>query len=392
MFGALGGILPLRLGGTDRNGWTAAQHARFAADLLAVQRTGPIATWTYIAGAIEPINYRGWNGVGPTHAPTVSSSATGNILFTWSDRGFPDPYDTDRQLTLQIKGCTVTAHGTTAVVLPKYEQTANTLRITTTDETGALVAGSFTVKIWGTVGDSSERAIGDYGGDPDKRDSETEGKAPYAARWLAEIRRSRGSAYTQRPDTLVHVENVALARLMAWSCSRLPEKIRANALPGTSDDKLEYWAEVLGITPRQGEPRWALRKRCASHYKAVLGNSYAIVREACEELLGDAFVDVTLETGADLDNPPTQTFWPTINPGDSSLSLGGGAWLSARSHVFVATQQPAGMSDAEYLSLTQRDAFQLLDRLLPAWVTFAVADADGFILGESLLGYGVLTD
>lgn len=388
MFGALGGVLPLRLGGSTKNGWSAAQHARFAADLLAVQRTGPLASFVYVNGASSPTHYRGWNGAGPTHAPTVSGS-TGDITFTWADRGFIDPYDPDRLLPIQLKGCLVTAIGTTAVVLPKYSLASNSVRITTVNDTGALTGSSFSVKLWGTVGDSSDRAIGDYGGDTDKLDSTTEGKYPYAARVLSELRRSRGTAYSQRSGTLVHVENVALARLLAWACFRLPEKVRANGVPGTSDEKLEYWAEVLKMQPRSGEPRWRLRQRCAAHYKAVKGPSFDVVRQACIDLLGDAFVDCTLSEGADLATPPEQTFWPGINPGDSALDLGGGAWSSPRARLLVEVQQPPGMTDADFQRLRHVEAFQMLDRLLPAWVTFAVSEP-GFFVGESLLGYDAL--
>src|SRR5687767_151807 len=137
---------------------------------------------------------------------------------------------------------------------------------------------------------SREAAIGDYAGSLDKRASSTEGIEPYAYGVYRELQAMRGSAYTTRTGTLVHVENLAIARMHAAVCLRAPEKIRANANPGRSDEKLDYWVEVLNVPVRDADQRWQIRERCAAHYKAAKGPTLSNVVEAVSALLGDAFV------------------------------------------------------------------------------------------------------
>lgn len=226
--------------------------------------------------------------------------------------------------------------------------------------------------------------IGDYGGALDKRDSETEGNLPYAFQVYLELRSMRGSAYAKNTTDLVHVENLSLARTIATVGFRVPEKMRANALPARSGERLSYWAKVLGIPIRVGDQSWQIRQRCAAHYKAATGPTIDTVTTVVSELLGSAFVAVHMFTGSSLSVPPTITYWPGVNPGPASYSLGGGAWLSERCHLFVETTKPAGMSDAEYHDLLDVQLFQLLDRILPAWATFDYGTL-GFILDVSQL-------
>jgi hypothetical protein len=240
---------------------------------------------------------------------------------------------------------------------------------------------------------SREAAIGDYGGSLDKRGSRTEGTTPYSYAVYQNLQSQRGSAYSQNQSgTLVHVEHLALARTLSAVFFRNAEKYRANAVPHTSDERLEYWATVLGVPFTESTPRWRLRETCAAHYQAALGPTLDNVTAALEKLLGDAFVQVITTTGVDLDNPPDPTKWPGIDPGPASYSLGGGAWFSARCHLIVEMQQPTGMSAAEFLNLRDIQMFQLLDRMLPAWATFNGAFVgDGFSLDIDQLDFQGLT-
>lgn len=239
---------------------------------------------------------------------------------------------------------------------------------------------------------SREASIGDYDGSVDKEDSKTEGDEPYAAMWWRELRAMRGSAYTLKTSTIVDAENVALARHFAAVWSRTPEKVRANASPGRSDERLDYWAEVLNVPNRKTESRWTVRENCAAHYVASLGPTLANVQDSATALLGDAYVAVHTTTGANLASPPASTFWPGVNPGDQTYNLGGGTWSSSRCHLWIEAVWPSGMSRGDFDNLTRVQAFQLFDRLLPAHATFSTTVGDGFILGTSLLGYDALTD
>jgi hypothetical protein len=239
---------------------------------------------------------------------------------------------------------------------------------------------------------SREAAIGDYGGDLNKEPSKTEGSTPYAWFVYRERRAMRGSAFSQQiGGTLVHCENLATARLFAWVFFRKPEQFRNDCLPGTSDQGLEYWATVLAIPTRPSDERWQVRQRAEAHYKAVTAVNLSTIQTALQDLLGDAYVDATFNEGASLASPPTLTFWPGVNPGDSSYSLGGGTWASERSHLYVEVTQPAGMSDADFSQLINVQAFQLLDRMLPAFCTFSVSLGGGFHLDLDQLDFVGIT-
>ncbi len=240
---------------------------------------------------------------------------------------------------------------------------------------------------------SRDAAIGDYGGDPQKRGSSTEGDAPYAWFVYRELQAMRGSAYSQRVGgTLVHCENLATARLMAWWCFRMPEKLRANSLPGSADDALPYWVEVLGVPARASDKKWQTRQRCAAHHKAILSVNLDAIQTAVSELLGDVYVDSSFTFGAALSTPPVITFWPGENPGPVAFSLGTGAWISERSRFTVVTQIPPGVPLGEYRQLVDVQLFQLLHRMLPSHCTFGwTVSSDGFFLDLSPLDLTGLT-
>jgi hypothetical protein len=236
--------------------------------------------------------------------------------------------------------------------------------------------------------------IADYDGATDKMSSTTEGQRPYAAAFYIELRDNlRGSAFTKESGTLVHVENVAIARLMA-ALVRTGDKVRNNAIPSTADEKLDDWIKILNVVSRAGDSDQSKREECAAQYRVAPGPTRQVVDDAISELLGDLFVKVHRFTGADLDNPPEPTHWPTINPGPADYDLGGGTWLSARSHLVVEVTEPSGVSLADYYYLVDAKLFRLLNRILPAYVTadWAVNVDDGFALDVDKLDFGALND
>lgn len=239
---------------------------------------------------------------------------------------------------------------------------------------------------------SRDCAVGDYGGDPNKRASSTEGSIPYAWFCYREIQAMRGSAYSQHVGgTLVHCENLATARLMAWWGWRMPETLRANSLPGSSDAALDYWTQVLAVPTRPSDRKWQIRQRCAAHYKAITSANLDTIQTAVSELLGDVYVESYFSFGGELSTPPALTYWPPT-PGPSEFSLGGGTWASERSRLTVVTQIPPGMSLGEYRQLADVQLFQLLNRLLPAYCTFGwTVGGDGFYLDVSELDLTGLT-
>lgn len=239
---------------------------------------------------------------------------------------------------------------------------------------------------------SRSATIGDYGGSLDKRNSETEGDAPYAWAVYCELRNMRGSAFTKDKGTLVHCENLALARVLAFRNFRCPEKFTCNAQqPATADEGIDYWVKVLDVPAKPTDQRWQLRQRCAAHFKAGTELNLSTIRAALQDLLGEIYVNATFNEGTALSASPTLTYWPGVNDGDESYSLGGGTWASERSHLYVEIQQPAGMSRADFLQIVNVQMFHLLDRILPAYATFGRSLGGGFYLDISNLDFTGLT-
>ena len=239
---------------------------------------------------------------------------------------------------------------------------------------------------------SREAAIGDFGGALDKRASDTEGAAPYAWFVYCELRSMRGSAFTKNTGTLVHCENLALARLLAHRNFRCPEKFTCNAQqPASADEGLPYWFKVLAIPTKPTDQKWQIRQRCAAHFKASAELSLSTIRAALQDLLGDIYVNASFIEGTSLSSPPMLTFWPGVNDGDSAYSLGGGTWASERSHLYVEIQQPPGITNAEFFQLVNVQMFQLLDRMLPSYCTFGWSLGGGFYLDISQLDFTGIT-
>lgn len=234
---------------------------------------------------------------------------------------------------------------------------------------------------------SRRRKLGHYGAALDKENSWSE-QTPHAWAWYRELQAMRGSGYTYEAGTLVHYENLAIAR-SETARTRAAEKLATNSQPATSDEKLEEWAEVLGVPVYADDTRQDLRQRCASHYKVARGALPQNVETVLGELLGPNYVRVWRATGADLATPPGQTYWPGVNPGPNTYSLGGGAWLSERAHLTVQVQFVAGQSLTEFLVLMNVHLFQYLDGVLPSDMTFnwAVDVDDGFVLDVAQLDF-----
>jgi hypothetical protein len=77
--------MPLRLGGSQLDGWAPGQHARTAADVVAVTRSAPFArlrTWVGVDGILA---YQAQHGSGIALAPTVTVVGGGLSQVVWPD-------------------------------------------------------------------------------------------------------------------------------------------------------------------------------------------------------------------------------------------------------------------------------------------------------------------
>ncbi len=387
MFGAFAPF-PLRL--TDESaiyGWSAPEHARMSADLLAAWRTSPLAIMTVEVGATDVtlVSYHGRNGMGEDYAPTLTyTSATQPCKAVW-DPTYEDALGEQETWAVRHADAEVQWSGSGAVGCSIRQMPSAINGVDVVVSAGITTPYRLVIEIYGEWGQS--RNIGDYGGDLEKRNNTTEATVPYAAQWYREMHAARGSGYTTAPFTLVDFENLAISRMMSASFSRNAEKLRANAVPARADERLDYWVEVLGVPHAPSDPNWLLRQRCAAHYESAVAPTVANIESALQKLLGDSFVALHTYEGADLDNPPIPTYWPAGSHGPSSWTVGGSPWVSRRAFLRIEVQQPAGMSLAEFLQIMNVQMFQLLDRMLPAWVTWSWSQgSDGFRVGVDEVG------
>lgn len=373
--------LPLRLGPDKQRGWSAQAQSRLAADLVAVKRTTPLAQLTVQGASGAILSYIAQPHVGPTFAPTWTNMGSGHWGFDWADsyQDFDGTYYAWK-IRAAIATCQSSVPQLVFVQLDgAHDLELRCLAVGPGVPTNALV----TVTVWGEW--LPARRIGDYDGALDKTDSLTEGDSSCCYDWFTELQAMRGSAYSTVPGN-VDAENFAIARQLG-AVTRAAEKLEANSLPGTSDEKLENWVKILGVSARPDEQRWQLRQRCEAKYRAATSSaSPDDVDAAVTALLGDSFVAVHRVRGDMLSVSPA-TYWPVVNPGPASLSLGGGAWTSARSYYWVEVKQPTGAGDAAFSRLMNVDLFELLDARLPAHMTFDWATSSGFLLGVSQLGF-----
>jgi hypothetical protein len=145
----LGGLapLPVRLGGTATNGLAAIQHARVAADWLALRRVLPIGVWTYTlqSGVITLHAYLGQNGAGTAYGWTSASEGVGATLWNVPERAFVSPYK--ETAPLAIRSAAVGVHGTVAA-FKTFEVFANGIRVRTFDAAGVAMDATVTVAVY----------------------------------------------------------------------------------------------------------------------------------------------------------------------------------------------------------------------------------------------------
>lgn len=220
--------------------------------------------------------------------------------------------------------------------------------------------------------------------------------------WYSELQGALGSAYFQQ-DTLAPIVQVfvlAITRQLA-AIDGCITRLENQNTPLHASDSLRQWAERLDVSIAPDDKPHEVRAKCLAKYRAANGPTISVVENSLETILGNAFVQLTT---ADPDG--YFTYWPVINPGnpDNNLgetaddNVGDGTWQSINAcHLVIQVQQPSSLNDDDFLYLLNVDMYNLLDILLPAWVTWdwCINDPeDGFILGsdsqESLLDFYIL--
>lgn len=138
--------LPLRLGGSDLEGWAPNQHARMSADITAVRRTSPFAIvgFTLAGGIVEINSYRAQHSISLFDAPYPTGATT--ITFNWQTV-YSSPYGV--QLAVNFINATGTVHGPTAGRLIVNTVTPSTIVVTPVRrDTGATLDARCTLVVY----------------------------------------------------------------------------------------------------------------------------------------------------------------------------------------------------------------------------------------------------
>lgn len=385
----LGGFcpLPIRLGGSAEGGFTAEQHARMCADLAAVATAMPFAviTFTKTGSTFVVHSYRGQNGVGAAHAPALTEVGTGHTRLTFS-AVYSDEYETvDPVAPRHVK---VTGHGSTAVIGSGFANTStpSIIEARTFTAAGAAVDAKQTV----VVGCSTRKfRIDDYDGALDKENCRTE-ETPYAWAQYQDLTSGLGDGFTTERTGVLHARKMAIARQLG-EADRINERTTANALPATAHASLGDWVKIMRLRVSGDTPMHQIRQRVAAQFEAAKGNSITDVDAACAAILGPMFVQVHRIGTDDLTDEPAPTYWPAGSAGPVDYDIGGGTWLTVRSHIVVEIQDPPDIRDPAFQEL-QQNLYRMLDDLMPAWCTFSLAViGDGFTLDVDQLDYQGLT-
>lgn len=388
-FGGLGGALPLRLGPDPELGWSAEQHARFCADLVAVSRTMPafvesIGTDLGSTPAHRAMSHVGRNGDGLANSLALNDTVGG--VCTVEMGAYSNVYGEVETAPDVIGGWVALVYvlGSFGVVGTTPGADSAAFGFTT-----SLSPDQASAFIWG-AGRSFD--IGDYGGHTAKRNSTTEGDSTYAWQWYQYLRDCQGSAYSARDDSVRGWESKAQARALGTS-QRISEMLAASSTPGGSDAKLGRWAAILNVQ-RGTNPKWKVRQDCEAIAQRPSAPTHAYLIAALNDILSGVAVvsDIVHSTGT-MTAWPDATYWPGIVNGDAIYDLGRGVFSSSRGRLTLVVSSatsgrypyPIGGSELEYLM--SRDVTRFMDRVLPATAEWAwdASGGTGFILDTSEL-------
>lgn len=176
----------------------------------------------------------------------------------------------------------------------------------------------------------------------------------------------RGTAFdAHNPETLVWLENMAIARALCFDGWGVNERLSYQWDPDRMTDMLPRWEKIFAIRPSptatDRERRTAVRRRFRRFLDAT--GLHSRLHVVLTELLGDVFVALEyIALSNAVVHVPDGTYpWGTVAPGFP--------WYSTVAHVLILTQKPAGWTEGDYYEAVAKIA-PAIDPILPAWCTF----------------------
>ena len=146
----LGGFasLPLRHNSSPTTGWSAAAHARAAADLAAAKRIAPFAVLTFTCATTIITLHACYSMLDVSAAsaltPVLTSPSTGVVLITFLPQA-ADEYDISGAIC--IRHARAVVHGSTARKRTVELVSPNSVRVRIFDASGSAVDGKATLKV-----------------------------------------------------------------------------------------------------------------------------------------------------------------------------------------------------------------------------------------------------
>ncbi|NUP13739.1 MAG: DUF2313 domain-containing protein [Polyangiaceae bacterium] len=184
--------------------------------------------------------------------------------------------------------------------------------------------------------------------------------------------------FTDDPEQLPWVESYAEASILQ-NVQICANRLRKQLQPRKMLENLPVWEEATGLRPSPRDSRRDRQAELAAKMRGFGNNAEPDIRDACQELLGENFVDVHYVA-----DDEEITYIPGFNPGPPGLE-----WSANRCVARVEVRKGT-------LTATQFDRLigklcRLLSDFLPSWMSWewflhSTNDPDkGFILDVSLL-------
>lgn len=205
--------------------------------------------------------------------------------------------------------------------------------------------------------------------------------------YIRAIKASYGTSIdTDQP--VREVEIIALAK-MVGDVDQIFRRQQNETVPDTSVIGLVDWAKRLGVKVLPDDSDQDTRNACAAKYRASAGNNLTAIYNALDSLLGEYLIELNIVDGV---LAQAETFWAGVNPGNPLIDLGGdavGQWSSARSHLLIVVSPIPGKSIEQLQQILDTKMFNILDVMLPSWVTWdyqiSLTNYHGFDLDDDSL-------
>lgn len=173
----------------------------------------------------------------------------------------------------------------------------------------------------------------------------------------------RGSAYSKDSNSVVWVENMAIARAL-WAAWGTNQRLANQTNPARMTDMLPRWERILAIPVAADATDAERREAVGDRFESLgtAGNHSRLTSVLAEEL-GSYFVAVEYISAANaVIHVPDGTYpWGTVVPGYP--------WYSTTAHTLVLVQKPSNATEDDFYAAAHK-VYGILDPLVGSWRTY----------------------